>query len=464
MTLELIEVLRLLMLATKQHKRHGPEKKGGLLVLIQTETNSDDNFYCAVAAAGPWCAGVNMAELHSVFTDVMRRLHPCSRPCPEPDIEDLCAFTDLYGSLRVFLNFLMKNVHVCKEKCQHQIETFLHSFCMTNAEIKVHLKLQSGQKHCQKEFRVKDYLRVMLFSQTPVYLDVSVNIHLESPEREQRCHGGRPDIGSSLHLSIPPKIVEQGLLGTVSLQPVTLLKPCVLQYPNRATNLTQIQISFSVLVYNPSNIPASNASAFVQNFSAHLNCEDLGLQSHRLSFQVIPSVGSVYKVEQVNSPESCVKSSLFSIDLSLVLFLFLQHIDPFITDVSDTMATEVLLEHHLGEILLYNQQIVTNAMTNALRKTLMAQNKRKKEQEKMQSACDSIISSTLRIISCSSNMDFRKACLDSMQVHNTKKMSETFSESLRRVIFLKFVPKGACCSDQIGQKLEKSSKHLRVEM
>lgn len=46
-------------------------------------------------------------------------------------------------------------------------------------------------------------------------------------------------------LSIPPEAMDQGLFGELSVLPVTLLSPCVLQYPNLSTQLTHIQISFS---------------------------------------------------------------------------------------------------------------------------------------------------------------------------------------------------------------------------
>ncbi|XP_072288366.1 type 2 DNA topoisomerase 6 subunit B-like [Eucyclogobius newberryi] len=475
MFVELKEVLRLLMLMTKQTKREGPERKGGLMVLLWAETSPEGhNLCCTVAAAGPWCAGIQMQDLYPVFAGVMKRLHPCPGPCPEPDIEDLCAFTDLHGSLSVFLSFLMKNVHMSRPKWQHEIERFLHTFSMTNAEIKLYLKLRSDQILYQREFGVKDYHRVPRSDQTPLYFD-SINTqlensstaHLEFSQSGQRCHGGHPDIGDSLLLSIPPKVVEQGLFGTVTLQLLTVLSPSVLQYPNMATNLTQIKISFTVLIYSPSNVPVTNPSAFVQNFPSHLNCQELGLQDDSLSFQeIIPSGGTVYKVEQVDSLECGGKSRLFSIDQSLLLFLFLQHTDPFTTEISDIMATEVLLEHHLEEILMHNKQAVTNAMANELKKTMTAQNNRKKKQEKILSACEVICSSTLRIISCSSNMDFRIACLNSMKVHNTQQMSVAISESLRRVIFWKFSHSRKfkkCCSDQIGRQ-PKKNKHIRVEM
>lgn len=38
--------------------------------------------------------------------------------------------------------------------------------------------------------------------------------------------------------------MDRGLFGELSVQPVTFLSPCVLQYPNLATRLTHTQISF----------------------------------------------------------------------------------------------------------------------------------------------------------------------------------------------------------------------------
>lgn len=462
MAKEIKEVLRLLLLMAKQKKQRGSENRGGLLVLVRTEADPDvHSVSCTVAAAGPWCAGIQMEELHPIFTDLMNRLCLCPGSCPEPDIEDLCAFTDLHGSLNVFLSFPMNNPDIDRPKWRHQIETFFHTFILTNAGIKVHLKLTIHQKVFQQEYNVKEYIRFPMPGQQCLSLDVSVKTcHRESSKNGPCCHGGHPDLGENILLSIPPKTMEQGLFGAVTLQSVSLLKPCVLQYPNAATNLKQIR----VLMYSPSNVPVTNPSAFMQNLPAHLNGQELGLQSDCLSFQdVVPSGGTVCKVEHVDCLQTSEKSCLFYIDQSLTLFLFLQHTVPFMMEISDIMATEMLLEHHLEDILLYNKQAVTNAVTNELKKTMIVQNKKKKDKKKMLSACDVIISAAVSIISCSSNIEFRNTCLRSMKVYDTVQLSVAIAESLRRMIFCKFVPTRRCCSDQIEQQLE-SSKRTRVEM
>lgn len=158
----------------------------------------------------------------------------------------------------------------------------------------------------------------------------------------------------------------------------------------------------------------------------------------------------MYRVEQLNCQETNEESSLFSIDQCLVLFLFLQHSDPFTSEISDIMASEMLLDHHLEDVVNNNRKAVTSAVETEMKKTLKAQTHKNKEQEKMRSACEVILSSSITIISSSSNTGFRNACLASMKVQHTHQLSSLLSESLRRVIFRKCIPRRSC-SDQTGQ-------------
>lgn len=65
------------------------------------------------------------------------------------------------------------------------------------------------------------------------------------------CQRAHPVLGARLPLSIPLEAMDQGLLGELSIQPVILLSPCVRQYPNLATQLTRIRISFAGFLTNP---------------------------------------------------------------------------------------------------------------------------------------------------------------------------------------------------------------------
>lgn len=94
---------------------------------------------------------------------------------------------------------------------------------------------------CQKKFKSCVFL-------CPSDFIIMVLSLLQRPpeflKKGRWCHGGHPVLGERLLLSIPPEAMDRGLFGELSVLPVTFLSPCTLQYPNLATRLTHIQISF----------------------------------------------------------------------------------------------------------------------------------------------------------------------------------------------------------------------------
>ncbi|XP_068451501.1 type 2 DNA topoisomerase 6 subunit B-like [Clinocottus analis] len=448
---EIKQVLRLVMLLGKRNQQHCLKTAGGLLVLLWTETGASvQTINCTVAAAGSWCTGIEMKVLQPVLTDLKESMLACTRSCSRPDPEELCAFTDMHGSLKLLLSFQMKeDATLFVPECGARIEAFLHSFSLVNARIKIHFKFKFSQQSFQRDFRVKIERKVACANRPSLILDVTCKT--QPPECVKRgcwCHGGHPVLGDKLPLSIPPEAMNHGLFGELSVHPVTLLSPCVLQYPNLATQLTDIQISF-VLVCGPSNVPVTGPSGVLRNLPAHLDCQELGLHGlHCSSFKVHRS-GTVYTVEQEQSEDSEQASSLPLMQQSLLLYLFLQHSDPFTYQLSDMLATEVLIEHHLEAILNHNKQAVAAALHAELKNSLKSQKHRKKVQETMHSAAEVILSSAISIVSCSSNMDFRNACLNSMKVRDTYELSASLCDSLTRVTSWKFTPRGRCYSAQI---------------
>ncbi|XP_038555077.1 DUF4554 domain-containing protein isoform X2 [Micropterus salmoides] len=410
MVREIQQVLRLVMLLGKQRQQHGLKTTGGLLVLLWTETGASvQSLNCTVAAAGPWCIGIKMKRLQSVLTDLKETMFPCAWPCSLPDPEELCAFTDLYGSLRFLLSFQMKDVRLFSPEWCARIEAFLHAFSLANARIQIHLKFKFSQQTFLREFRGKIKSKVAWADQPSLILDVTSRIQPPEWVRKGRwCQGGHPILGDRVPLSIPPEAMDQGLFGELTIQPVTLLSPCVLQYPNLATQLTHIQ----VLVYSPSNVPIASPSTFFLNLPAHLDCQELGLQG---------------------------------------------------LHCSSIKATEALIEHHLEDILNNNRQAVTTALQTELKNALQVQNLRNKDQEKLRSAAEVILSSSISIVSCSSNMNFRNACLNSMKACDTHDLSDSLHESLRRVTSWKFIPRARCFSAQMEEHPE-SDEPTRTEV
>ncbi|CAI5652364.1 unnamed protein product [Oreochromis niloticus] len=418
---EMQQVLRLLMLMGKQRQKLCLRTGGGLLLLLWTDTGVSTQklnctVNCTVAAAGPWCAGIQMEALQPVLASLKESMFPCVWPCNEPDPEELSAFTDLYGSLRLLLSF----------------------------QIQIHLKLKINGETSLRELSVKFKRRVALADQLLLTLDVTCSAPPPwCVKKGCWCVRGHPAIGGRLPLSIPPQTMEQGLFGDLSVQVVALLTPCLLPYPNVTTELTHIQ--------NPSNIPVNGPSGFFQKLPAVLDCQELGLDRlYCSSFKdLVYSGGTVYTVEKDSWDDPEQESSLPTVQQSLLLFFFLQHSDPFTSQLTDLMATEVLIELHLEDILNNNRQAVVAAVQTELKNTLKSQNHRKKQQEKLHAAAEVILSSSMSIVSSSSSMDFRNACLNRMKVHDTHELAASLRESLWRVTSWKFVPRAKCFSTKM---------------
>ncbi|KAF7667626.1 hypothetical protein LDENG_00054660 [Lucifuga dentata] len=243
-------VLRLLMILRKQRPRQALRPTGGLLVMLWTQTGPfGQRQNCIVAAAGPWCAGIKTEVLQHALTDIKERLLACAGLCPEPDPEELFAFTGLHGSLRFLLSFQKKDTSLLTPEWYTHMESFLHTFSLANAGIKIHLKFKLDQQIFQEVFSVKVQSKTVHIGQQSLFLDVTCNTRPPVCVKKQGwCRGGHPVRGGRLSLSIPPEAMDRGLYGELSLQPIMILSPCVLQYPNLATQLTHIQISFAYCI------------------------------------------------------------------------------------------------------------------------------------------------------------------------------------------------------------------------
>ncbi|XP_028316055.1 type 2 DNA topoisomerase 6 subunit B-like isoform X2 [Gouania willdenowi] len=418
------QVLRLIQLMAEQ-------KKGGLLLMLWSDTTTPAQIInCTVAAAGPWCAHIEMKAFHYVLTDLKVSLFSSFSSCPDP--EELRAFTELYGPLKFKLSF----------------------------QINIHLTVKVDQHTVQYAFGAKVKKKLKLFSPVPLKLDVTCNTQPAIYGKERCwCLGGHPVCGSRLHVSIPPHAMDQGLFGDLSIQFVTLLSPCVLQYPNLATHISNIQL----MVFNPSRVPVLKVPRFFQTLPAFLDFEDLGVDTLHCSSKDVQQLcgTSTYTSE----PPSCSgpQQETSAVWQRVLVFLFLQLTDPFTSQLTDVMATEVLIERHLEDILNNNRHAMTVALQSELRNTLKAHNCRKKIKEKLNSAAEVILSSSISIVSCSSNLDFRRDCLNRMKVRDTQELSAAFGESLRRVTSWKCVPRHSCYSAKMKEHSE-CDDLIRAEM
>ncbi|XP_049614716.1 type 2 DNA topoisomerase 6 subunit B-like isoform X1 [Syngnathus scovelli] len=412
--------------------------QGAILVLFWAEPGSTRS-YCTVAAAGSKWRRIQPDILQNVLTDVK---FPRAGPIPEPDLKDLCAFTDVHGCLKLVLTFQIKDFICFGPEWSACVEAFLNVFSLANATISVQLRCKFPQQTIQQEFRASFTRRLTSAMKPSLMLDVTCRSFADKPvEKGRWCPGGHPVLGSMLPLSIPPESMDSGLYGELNMQLVTLLSPCVLHYPNLKTLLTHVK----VLAYTPTNVPMTLPFAFFRNLPVYLDCRELS----------DPSDSSiVYTLGHKTCQEPEKRLHLLPVKQKLSMFLFLQHTDPFASQLSDVMVTDALIERHLEDILNNNRQAVTGVLHMELSNTLKAQDCRKKEQEKLLAAAEVILSATVSIVNWSTNLTFRKACLSRMQVINTHELAGSLHEALLRVISWRCVPRKGCYSVQVEECLE----------
>ncbi|KAF5896045.1 zinc transporter 9 [Clarias magur] len=153
------------------------------------------------------------------------------------------------------------------------------------------------------------------------------------------------------------------------------------------------------------------------------------------------AVGQEVKLEQSRPVEQ-----------TLTLFLFIQHNDPFNSQLSDLITNEETLETYLDKILWYNGQKVRAAIQSLLGNTLKEFLKRKKSSKTFQTAMPVILSSVNSIVSSSSRGEFRSACLNNMKVQNTHDLSISLHQTLQRVIYGRFTRRPGCTAERAEEE------------
>ncbi|XP_019901211.1 DUF4554 domain-containing protein isoform X1 [Esox lucius] len=449
------KVLRFLMLLARRGrerlKRPVVLNGGGLLVLLWSSPGtlpSGQVVNCTVAAAGPWCSGISMEEVQH---EVWQRLAPSASPGPAPDPEELCAFTDLYGTLHFLVSLQIIETTLDRCMVRSNTEGFLHKLNLTNAGVKIHLTFKLDEEMYSRIFSGKAE-RLALKDQT-VIMDVASSI-MQPPLSVVTglwCQRAHPLSGIGLPLLIPPEAMEMGLCGELTLVPVSVLAPCVLWYPNLATSVTRMQ----VLLYSPIILPLMGPSAFLQQLPNCLALEELGLSG--LTFTPTHSTPSdplcsdiVYSIEKAQC-EGTELEWIPAVKQTLSLFLFFQHCDPFHSELSDFMDSEELLELHLEAVLMYNRDALIAALNSLLQITLKDQQQRHKAQEKMVSAQAVMLSSVSSVVSSSTNVEFRAACLDRMMVRDTYELSASLHESLQRATAGRTVSHSKCHCESVSE-------------
>ncbi|KAG7464537.1 hypothetical protein MATL_G00166630 [Megalops atlanticus] len=210
--------------------------------------------------------------------------------------------------------------------------------------------------------------------------------------------------------------------------------------------------SSQVLLYGSSCIPLLCDSGeaplgFLYDLAASLSWEQFGLsgvrcaESHTLEGSLCSEMVYIVDGDLQHSPETVQRAVT---EQTLVLFIFIQHRDPFHSQLSDFIASEEVLQRRLDQILLHNMERVKSALHAVLESTLRGLQRRQQAQRKLCSALPVILNSVCSVVTSSSSLDFRTTCLDHMMARDTRELAVRLDHSLRKATEGRFLPSHKC--------------------
>ncbi|XP_035263705.1 DUF4554 domain-containing protein isoform X5 [Anguilla anguilla] len=413
------QVIRFLMTEVRRARRQGSgNMEGGLLVAVSAEdgVSSTGKFNCTVAAAGRWCIAVSVEEIKH---EVVKRL-PSSMALSSPvHPEELSIFSETCGPLRFLFSVQVGEGRQAVNSDFLKTEQFLHRLSLVYGQVEIHFILKVNETVSRQVFSGRADSKFVLESR---HILTKTDLYIRCPLSAGpglQCGRLHPVPGGAVPLLLPPEVAETGLCGETSLLPLAALGPCVEQYPYRPACVTQIRI----LLYGPSNVPLlwdgdGGPSGFLGRLGGLLSWGELGLSG-------------VSRAER-----------------------------PF------TEASEEVLEQHLDQILLHNEDRVRSALHSVLESALRTTLKRLKARAKIMSALPVILSSLSTVVTSSSSLEFRTACLDRMKVQDTHELAIRLRQSLQkvtegRVLHSRKCDSGKCLSAASG--VEDVSGHREAE-
>ncbi|XP_062380217.1 DUF4554 domain-containing protein [Sardina pilchardus] len=461
---EIDKVVRYLMrlLDQEQARKYSIHKDSNVLVLLCTQAHPSDKLTCTIAAAGPWAPWDEVEEVLDESLSLLEEisnLHASASICRSVDKEELSLFVKSSGPVHFVVAFEMAVDNQCWQQERSNTEAFLHRISLVRAQMKIFFKFKDNGETHQHVFGDGVKSKMLLNNQSIVMDSTRYQLCPFSEGGLLPCDQMHAVAGAKVPLQLPAQLLVTGLGGETSITAMAALGPCMEQYPNWPTRLATIQISF-LLVYSPSSMPCLESNmatplSFLQSLAGRLEWEKLGLSGvtcadlQQAEGEAPGSRGPlcwdmVFNVEERKRDQGTESKWNQTVKQTLTLYLFLQHSDPFHSQLSDIIVSEEMFEKHLDQVLWHNSERVTSSLQSLLEKTLKPHQKKCSNHGKMQSALPVILNSLTSVVNSSSSAEFRTTCLDKMKVPDTHQLSVSLDQSLHSVTGSRFTPLHRC--------------------
>ncbi|XP_053224204.1 type 2 DNA topoisomerase 6 subunit B-like isoform X2 [Podarcis raffonei] len=129
---------------------------------------------------------------------------------------------------------------------------------------------------------------------------------------------------------------------------------------------------------------------------------------------------------------------------TLLLFLFLSYSDQFNDKTVYNFWDRQVILSHLSPILLCSKQAVKGCIQGVVSRILEQHYKVSREQQKLAQSLPFMADAISSIVSSSTDSEFRRKCLQSLQVADTQKFQVTIKDTFNKVILNQWKHSSAC--------------------
>uniref|UniRef100_UPI00398E3E0F type 2 DNA topoisomerase 6 subunit B-like n=1 Tax=Pristiophorus japonicus TaxID=55135 RepID=UPI00398E3E0F len=232
--------------------RRSTELEGDLYVLVNGENGTlrlhRECLFCivTVAATGHWITNNQTANFYKV---IEKLLHQLTLSVVQPDTEN-DDFNEKFISSELRLTFeISARSSIVMTDCL-TIKHFLHRISIVHPQVKIQFYVKVNGAVSTQIFGCEKQDKYCIKGQT-VLSDCTHYITDFKCIADSRCCRLHPTAGKSFPLSVPNKLAEDGVCGALEILPIAAICPCLKNYPNKPTRVSNVYI----FIYGPADLP-----------------------------------------------------------------------------------------------------------------------------------------------------------------------------------------------------------------
>ncbi|XP_063172773.1 type 2 DNA topoisomerase 6 subunit B-like [Candoia aspera] len=454
------QILEFLIIQLQYEKGGQSERssmlEGTLVISVDIEDSLQhvDQSHCAtvISAKGDLCHKL-LDDL--IFREIEGLLPFCQsgvlsgRGCPHESLH----------TMPFQLSFqLYEKSEVLREDCV-AMKQFIHRISLVHTTITFHYCVKINGNISAETYSTEGKVTTCLPDGTTLLTDGRHFMRSECRAEIPSCDKIHLVTGELVGLFIPDEAVESGFIGELSLLPAVSLCPCQKSFPNQPAKITAASPTIYIFLYDPAGLPILfSAEAASYSFFEDPSClASWGKYAYQatLNSAACCKTGNVMRCNVFCLSDAAKPEIQYNLctshkqdpdvqEQTLLLFLFLGYSDQFQDKPIYSFWDRRVLLPHLSPILSCSARAVKRAIQGVADEVLEQHYRAFQEQQKLARSLPIMATAISRIVSSSTEGKFRRKCLHSLQVADTREFQETITETFNKVILKQRKPSNAC--------------------